>query len=126
MVCKHAYAQKLSALQFIEVCERLAISVAALGFQDQSQGTQHAIVIEWLQPLHLQLESRRRLIDGLEKVPDPRFTTVGPLDSRHRVDQLHVGVTEGEVRVNVRSLMAAIARLTISTFSSDIAQYLPP
>ena len=48
MVCKHAYAQKLSALQFIEICERLAFSVAALGFQDQSQGTQHAIVIEWL------------------------------------------------------------------------------
>ena len=98
---KDPYKQELAVFEVVEVRKRLYLWKAALGLHIQYQERQNAVVPKRPQPLDLNLESRRPLIDGLEKVPDPRFTTVWPLDSRKWVDQLKIGVTEGEVRVNV-------------------------
>ena len=118
---KDPYAQELAVFEVVEVRKRLSLCKAALGLQIQYQERQNAVGPKRPQPLDLHLESRRPLINGLEKVPDPRFTTVGPVDSRDWVDQLKIGVTEGEVRVNVPVVDGGDARLAISTFSCDIA-----
>jgi hypothetical protein len=67
----------------------------------QRQPAENAVIVKRLEALYFQLELGRRLAKVVEEPPDPLFAPVGTLNRRHGVDQLEVGGTQPEVRVDI-------------------------